>query len=173
MSTQYSLKNFEEIYNLTYEKTLKYIICKCSNIDDVNDLIQSTYVELYSILKRKKYIDIDNIYAFMIGVSKKKLKKYYGLFYKPNNNYIDIEEVNVPSNIDVEANIILKLDAQKVWDYIKNKDFRITKIFYLYYCLQLKISEISVELEISESNVKNLLYRTIKEIRTMYDVSNL
>ena len=53
MSAQISLENFEEIYKATYNSTLKYIICKCSNIEDVNDLLQDTYVELYKILKRK------------------------------------------------------------------------------------------------------------------------
>ena len=49
-----SLENFEEIYNSTYERTLRYIVCKCSNIDDVNDLVQDTYVELYNILEKKE-----------------------------------------------------------------------------------------------------------------------
>ena len=33
------------------------------------------------------------------------------------------------------------------------------------YCLELKISQIAIELKISESNVKNILYRTIKDIK--------
>lgn len=49
MSTQLSLENFEKIYDDTYNDTLKYILCKCSNIDDINDLLQETYVELYKI----------------------------------------------------------------------------------------------------------------------------
>lgn len=56
MSSQLSLENFEEIYNNTYTYTLRYILCKCSNIDDVNDLLQETYVELYKILKTKKIL---------------------------------------------------------------------------------------------------------------------
>lgn len=42
MSTQLNLKDFEKIYEETYDKTLKYIVCKCSNIEEVNDLIQDT-----------------------------------------------------------------------------------------------------------------------------------
>ena len=82
MSTQISLENFEEIYNETYNKTLKYIVCKCSNLEDVNDLIQDTYVELYKILKKKKYIELDNYSNFMIGIAKKKIQKHYGIVYK-------------------------------------------------------------------------------------------
>ena len=60
MSSQLSLENFEEIYNNTYTYTLRYILCKCSNIDDVNDLLQETYVELYKILKTKHKRTIKN-----------------------------------------------------------------------------------------------------------------
>ena len=58
MSTLIKLNNFEEIYNKTYGKTLKYIICKCQNLEDVNEMIQDTYVELYQTLKNKKNIKV-------------------------------------------------------------------------------------------------------------------
>ena len=51
MSTQKILKEFEIIYKNTYNKILKYVICKCSNLDDVNDIIQETYIEFYKKLK--------------------------------------------------------------------------------------------------------------------------
>ena len=68
MSSQLSLENFEEIYNNTYTYTLRYILCKCSNIDDVNDLLQETYVELYKILKTKKNITLENYQNYIIVI---------------------------------------------------------------------------------------------------------
>lgn len=169
MSTQVSLKDFENIYNLTYHPVLKYIMCKCSNICDVNDLIQDTYVELYHILKRKDYLVIDNIINYVIGIAKKKIQRYYGIFYKVKMfsfwNSKDEMEIDIPADFDLEDTILTKLSAESVLSYIKKKDSRVIKIFYLYYYLDLKISEIAVELNISESNVKNLLYRTLKEMK--------
>lgn len=46
-----------------------------------------------------------------------------------------------------------------------NKNIIFIKVFYLYYYSDLKISQIATELNISESKVKNILYRTIKEIK--------
>lgn len=170
MSTQLSLENFEEIYNSTYNHTLKYIICKCSNIEDVNDLIQETYVELYKKLKRKKYIVLENYQNFIIGIAKKKIQRHYGIMYKLKvqsiwNEQDEEYELNIPANIDIEADAIIKLNAEMVWKYIKKKDIKVIRIFYLYYCLELKISQIAQELAMSESNVKNILYRTIKDIK--------
>lgn len=171
MSTQISLEEFEKIYNLTYDKTLKYIMCKCSNIEDINDLLQDTYIELYKILKRKKYIVLENYSNYVIGIAKKKLQRHYGLLYKlrthPFLKKVEEKEyeIDIPSDIDLEADIIIKLDAEAVWEFIKKKDIIVIKIFYLYYYSELKISEIAKELNLSESNVKNILYRTIKNIK--------
>ena len=164
-----SLENFEEIYNETYKRTLSYIVCKCANIDDVNDLLQDTYVELYKALKRRKYIEVDNYQNYIIGIANKRVKKFYGLFYKlkatsvwdSKNEY----HLDIPADIDLEANVIDKINAKKVWNYIKQKNLQTVKVFYLYYYSELKISQIANELEISESNVKNILYRTIKDIK--------
>ena len=171
MSTQLTLKDFETIYEETYDRTLKYIVCKCSNIEDVNDLVQTTYVELYSILKRKKQLELDNVANYIIGIANKKIKQYYGILYNLKISSLWIKEndeekfIDIPSNIDIEAETLENLNANEIWEYIKKKDIRVVKVFYLYYCLELKISQIAIELKISESNVKNILYRTIKDIR--------
>ena len=48
-----NIQEFEKIYQNTYENTLKFIIVNCKNIDDINDIIQDTYIELYNKLKKK------------------------------------------------------------------------------------------------------------------------
>lgn len=164
MKVSLYLENFEEIYNDTYERTLRYIICNCFNIDDVNDLLQETYLELYKLLQRKKKIELDNYYNYIIGIAKIRIKRHYG---KSNKSSFVIEnnEIEIPDNIDIEADTITKLNAEKVWKFIKQKDITVVKVFYLYYYTELKIFQIAEELKLTESNVKNFLYRTIKEIR--------
>lgn len=87
MSTQISLENFEEIYNRTYKNTLKYILLHCNNLDDVNDIIQDTYVEFYKELKKRKFFELKEEQRFIIGISKNVLKKYYRL----KNNILNLE----------------------------------------------------------------------------------
>ncbi len=126
---------------------------------------------MYKILKKKKLLVLDNYQNYIIGIAKKKIQKYYGLLYKAkissnvkddNNQETKLE---IPANLDIEAETIEKLDAEKVWKYIKQKDIIIFKVFYLYYFSELKISQIAEKLDMNESNVKNILYRTIKDIR--------
>ena len=46
-------EQFKKIYDETYNNILRYIIIKTSNINEVNDIIQETYLELWNILKRR------------------------------------------------------------------------------------------------------------------------
>lgn len=161
------LKEFEEIYKQTYKQTLKYIICKCNNLEDVNDIIQDTYVELYKNLKKEKELDIDNINAYIIGISKNIVKKYYknkrektSIIELPTNEDIEIRDI-----FDLEEQIITKMNVEKIWEFIKNKNVIVAKIFYLYYSLDMKIIDISAELNLTQSNIKNYIYRTLKEIK--------
>ena len=165
------LENFEEIYNSTYNNTLKYIVCNCSNIDDVNDIVQDTYVELYKILQKRKYIELEKVQNYIIGIAKNRLRKYYGMVYKFKtlsifvNNDLKEYEISNYEKFDMEIDVLDKLDAKMVWEYIKKKKIIVIKVFYLYLYFDLKISEIAKILNISESNVKNIIYRTIKQIK--------
>ena len=84
------LQNFESIYQNTYDNTLKFIVVKCNNIDDINDIIQDTYVELYNKLKRKS-IKVENEKNYIVGIAKNIIKRHYKKIQK-DNNQISIEE---------------------------------------------------------------------------------
>lgn len=170
MVDQLNLKQFNSIYEKTYNQVLKYIVCKCSNMEDVNDIIQETYIEVYnSIVKKKKIEDFEK---YIIGIAKNKVNKYYTLLYRLQNISIftnkndEIELLDsIKSDIDVEQIIIKADDIEKIWDYLKTKKIVIQKVFYLYYELDLTIKEIANELNIGESYTKNCLYRTLKELQ--------
>ena len=171
MSTHILLKKFNEIYKQTYQNTLKYIIIHCSNLEDVNDLLQDIYIEVYKNLQKKKQKEIINMDSYIIGIAKNILKKYYRFKYKANN-IISINEqqedklvICLNEDIDLELDIITKENVEYIWKYLKNKDIRIAKIFYLYYCLDMKISDIAYEMQLKESATKNYIYRTIKELK--------
>lgn len=83
MSTQKSLKEFEQIYNDTYDNVLKYVICKSNNLNDVDDIIQETYLEFYKVLKSgKEILDKKN---YIIAIAKNKITKYFKSNEKVNN----------------------------------------------------------------------------------------
>ena len=51
MIDQETLNIFDKLYNKTYKDILKYVVCNCSNTEDVKDIIQDIYVAIL-----KKYL---------------------------------------------------------------------------------------------------------------------
>lgn len=99
MSTQNVLKKFEKIYEDTYNTTLKYVICKCYNLDDVNDIMQETYTELYKILKEDN--TIRNMQAFVIGIARNKIIKYIN--NKGKIKTISMFQENEDITVDIDS----------------------------------------------------------------------
>lgn len=166
MTKEKTLKQFDSIYKETYGDISKYVVCNCNNIEDVKDIIQNIYADVFKIIKKGDRISRN--YLFVIA--RNKVKDYYRFHYK--HRFIsffssrDIEELREESkdNYDLEESITNKYDTERVWTYLKKKNVKIAKIFYLYYYQGLTIKEIAQSLDITESNVKHYLYRTLKEL---------
>lgn len=175
MASQSNLKKFNNIYDKTYSDILKYVIIKCHNVNDANDIIQDVYLEFWKILN-KKDVDESNIKSFLIGIAINKIKKHYTIIQKIktisifDKNEKDIELIdNLRDSINIEDIIVKKNDWEQIWNYIKSKrNQNIPKIFYLFYVLELSIKDISKELDVSESYVKNIIYRTLKELYSIF-----
>ena len=54
MIDQLYLEQFNKIYDKTYDKVLRFIVCKCSNMEDVNDIIQEVYLDFFNALIKEK-----------------------------------------------------------------------------------------------------------------------
>lgn len=76
MVDQKSLKKFDKLYDETYKDISRYVVCNCFNIDDVKDILQNIYMEVY------KKIDIIEDKKYIIGIAKNKIYKYYRFNYK-------------------------------------------------------------------------------------------
>lgn len=168
------LSDFDNIYNETYQTILRYIIGKCQNLDDVNEILQDSYVELYHTLQRKKSLKLDDVNAYLKGITKNIIKKFYRKKYKERSevlyfaNDLDYIGTKKEGEQDLEADFITRENVQQIWNYLNNKNVIIAKIFYLYFNLGLKISDIAIELELTESATKNYIYRTLKELKEVF-----
>lgn len=175
MTSQINLYKFNEIYDNTHLDLLKYVIIKCHNINDTNDIMQETYLEFWNIINKKELSDI-NIKSYLIGIANNKIKKHYTLLQKFKT--ISLFEINdkdrelietLEDGVNINEIIIQKDNWNTIWKFIKSKKNQdIPKVFYLYYKLELSIKEISKELQRSESYIKHLIYRTLQELQNNF-----
>ena len=170
MSNPDTVSRFDEIYDSTKKQVLALITAKCANTADISDIFQETYMELYRALLRRgtQYIKNDKAFAM-------KLARYYSMRDRLRNivsltsKNEDNEEYDLS---DFDANEFLTEDftvnnimLETIRQHIASKPDIVRKAFYLFYNVGLSIPEIAGLLSISESNVKNHLYRTLKEMR--------
>lgn len=157
MTGQKALDKFDVVYNESYKDISRYVVLNANNISDVKDILQNIYLEVY------KNIDKVSDKNYVFGIAKNVLKKYYRFKFlrKDDTEITD----NIKSNINLEKTVMDKFDTELVWKYLKKKNNNIAKIIYLYYYEDFTIKEIANSLNLTESNVKNYIYRTLKELR--------
>lgn len=163
---------FNEIYDRTHQKILIYITGKCHKVEDISDIFQDTYMELFLVLQKKDWAEIQNEEAFLIKIAKSKIYRHYTLMEKIRNLFSRewndglktvVEETDL--SLSPEEKIVRQGMVEQAHRYLQGKDELTKKIFYLYYYEEVTISQIAEMLTVRESTVKNRLYRTLKELR--------
>jgi RNA polymerase sigma-70 factor (ECF subfamily) len=83
-----------------------------------------------------------------------------------NDDEVDLSDFEADGLLteDLVVNSVMFEDVKQI---IRSKPEDVQKIFYLMYEVGLTISEIAEALSITESGVKNKLYRTLKELRNL------
>ncbi|MDE6568314.1 MAG: sigma-70 family RNA polymerase sigma factor [Lachnospiraceae bacterium] len=162
---------FNELYDATHEKILAYIIVKCGNTEDVADIFQETYTEIVKVIRKHGIEYFKKPEAFVMQVAKKKIYRHYKLLERLHGieETYDFDESNL-ENIDIEQIsfeefLATKETVEMAISYLIQKDELTKKVFYLYYFMDKSIKEIADLFSVKESNVKNKLYRTLKELR--------
>lgn len=162
---------FNELYDTTHEKILAYIIVKCGNTEDVADIFQETYTEIVKVIRKHGIEYFKKPEAFVMQVAKKKIYRHYKLLERIRGieETWDLDESNL-NNIDIgqisfDEFLATKETVKMVISYLGQKDELTKKIYYLYYFMDKPIKEIAALFSVKESNVKNKLYRTLKELQ--------
>ena len=162
---------YMEENNLKLEELIKnynhYIYTIINNFnfnllkEDKEEILLDVYITLWN---NKEKLDINkSMTSYIAGITKKlTLKKYRG--NKIIENIDDYAEY-LKNTENIELDYITVQENQIIIDEL-NKVKKIDKdIFTLYYYDELKIKEISLLYNISESKVKSKLFRIRKKIK--------
>lgn len=177
MTEQEAKDVFNEVYAQTHRHVLAYITAKCFDTADISDIFQEVYAELFAVIGKKGKGYIKNSEAFVINIASQKLYRFNKKFRKIRNTSavsFDVDEEAI-SSLDFEAfekaieEKAIKADTiGQVRDYLAKKSPDVRKVFHLRYSLDMTIPEIAGKLSFSESKVKNIIYRTLCELRKIY-----
>lgn len=162
-----------EIYEETYKDVFRYIVSKCENISDVQDLIQNTYLNFYKAMKKK---EIKEPKKYIITIARNEIYKTYGIVALAKNHIPifslgnDIQEYMIDDALKVTENYEVNIICDEIWSFLERGDPLTFKIFIFYFKEDMKIKEIAKVLSVGESTVKNRLYRKIKELKEKFNI---
>lgn len=169
---------FNQIYDQTKGDIMALITAKCGNLADVEDILQETYTEIYNIIEKKGTDYIVYPKAFTEKIAAQKIYRYYRWLDRFKEKFVykkeETEEVELDltdlavDTFEIETWMEEKELKKEIESFLQAKPQDIRKIFYLFYYMDKTIEQISILMDIKPSNVKNKIYRTLKEMRQRY-----
>lgn len=165
-------QRFNEIYDATRRKCYAVLLSGCGDPEDAADLFQETYLEVVRVLRKYGEDYIENPEAFVLDLAQKKLWAHYRKKRKPEIVAFPDDEASpeFPDEVAVspEEAAHRAVLVGEIRKELSRKAPAVRKIFYMYYSMDMKLSEIAGALGLSQSDVKNKLYRTLGELRKIY-----
>lgn len=164
---------FEKIYNSTKDTALRYIASKCHSLGDIDDIYQNVYLGVLEALDRNTE-PINEPEAFVIGIAKRQLWKYYSLGEKLKA-LISIEHEpsysgELAEDSDLEDIVADRELIREIAGLLREKPLKTQKVIFLHYSRGLSISETAQALGMKESTVKRHIYSTLEELRRRYRI---
>lgn len=164
-------KYFNKVYDETISALTRFVISKCGNVLDAEDVLQNIYARFYQRITKKGYDDIENAEAFLISIAKFECKSYYGALKRHSvsesfSEYSEEQMFMVETEMsrgqkNLEDILCDKMLAREIFEDITADDPQVGQIFYLYFVCDMKLNDIAEQLNMNLSAVKNKLYRTL------------
>jgi len=179
MIDQGCTSRFNEIYENTYDAVVSLVTYRCKSVADIADIVQETYVELYKIIQKRGVDYVQNGQAITFRIAKQKLSRHYKLMDKlkrfvplfavsSEGDEIPLTDLETDAFLAEEC-IVSQALLSEAQDLIARKPDDVRKVLYLYYNEDLTIPQIAKKLSLTQSSVKNKIYRTLKELRDFYN----
>lgn len=167
----------ERIYLEFHLSISKYIILKCDKTNDVQDILQNTFLCFFNRVRKFGVKHVLFPKQYLLRIAHDELSKFYkekalksDLINKSTESFIDDEcfderEFEYFLNKDTYDDKILIYD---IWETINLFDEIDKKIFLLRFIYDTRLEDISKELNLSLSSVKNRLYRGLKKLNNIF-----
>ncbi len=146
-------KLLDELINVDKDRLYRIAYIHVKNEEDALDIVQETIYKAYFNIKKLKEPQYFKtwITRILVNTSLNHIKKFKKLDF--------LEEVELEKQGTSEENYM------ELYDAVDRLEDKYKTIIVLKYFEDMKIKEISEVLDMSESNVKNYLYRGLEKLR--------
>lgn len=161
-------QQFESIYRKYFNHISKFVIFKVPQMSDAEDVVSSVFTNFYSQLI-KKDLEIDNIEAYLIQISKNELSSFYKKKAKTvlvDDDWEDKLE-NIVDEFDLEESIFNKFEIEQIEKALTHLTVLDQRIITAKIKFEMSFKEIAEHLRVKENSVKTRYYRALETLRVM------
>lgn len=149
-----------------YDILSGYILKMTGNADEASDIINDTVVKV--ALNIKKYKPTGKFSTWMITIA----TNIYRDSLKKKKRFVSIENYEEISKVDVEEEIIAKLDYENILMLLKELPKEKRAVFILKHYYNYKYEEISEILNCPIGTVRSRLHYSVKYLMRRLEVGN-
>lgn len=160
----------EQVYKDTSSYLIKYITLKCRSTEDIQDILQNTYLGFLDTISKNGHTGIFNPRHYLLRIAKREIAKFYE--HKSEHDNVVVASTDDETYVEKTLDEFLEQDftgdtgfSVEVFDLIESLGPLATKIFTLRFVYDETIDNIAKQLGITPSNVKNHLYRGLKALK--------
>ena len=158
---------FNQIYDATYPRILRWAVIKTSCAEDAADLVQEVYQRFYARIKKHGTRDINSAEAYLSGLMRRELATHYRQKSKKSAHESPLDKTDFADDtVAFESQVCERCDSAAVWRIVSALPQNTYKSFVLFYGFDASIEEIAGQLGISQENVKTRLYRARQAARS-------
>ena len=151
----HNISNFEKVYK-AYAGRIRNIIFRMNGEDELDDLIQNTFIKIYQNLEKFKGESSIETWIYRIAVN--TVKDYKKA--RSRKNWLSLFQPGYEVEIEVKDRTDRKIEVKEAYKLIRDKlSLKHQEVIILYSFEDLDISKISKILKIPEGTVKSRLHK--------------
>jgi len=156
-------KIFTQIYDEYIDKIYRFIALKVNSQDIAQDLCSETFVRAWRCFDENK--KIDNPRAFLYQIARNLVIDYYR--EKGRAQIIQVENIPlIDEKVDLEERSLKDSDLNDIKAVMADIKPEYQDVVTLHYVEDYDVSEIAKILNKSEGNVRVMLHRALKSIKS-------
>ena len=153
---------FEALLDMYGDKILKVCYLILKDFSAAEDVTQEVFIQIHKSIR--KFKGRSSLYTWIYKIAVNKCRDVLG---KRKDNSLFDDNIEIPSDISIEDEVIKKAGQKKIKEIVFSMDFKYREVVTLFYFEDLTIKEICSILDESEGTVKSKLHRArniLKEV---------
>ncbi len=168
--TQKDAEAFGILYNTYIERIYRFVYFKIGNKEEAEDATNDIFLRTWNYLINTPHKRVQSLSGLLYGIARNTIIDIYRDRAKKQMIHLPVEELeSIASEGSILDRLQIDQDASMVEKHLRLLKQEYQEVILLHYIEELSIHEIAEMLGKKPLNVRVLLHRAIKKLKTLVD----